>query len=78
VCGRDPGVANWLDTAGHSNGAMILRCVRTATAPTPRARLVPFDDIASTLPADTMRVTADERAATIDRRRRAVLERFGL
>jgi hypothetical protein len=78
VCGRDPEVANWLDTAGHSNGAMILRCVRTATAPTPRARLVPFDDIASTLPADTMRVTADERAATIDRRRRAVLERFGL
>jgi hypothetical protein len=78
VCGRDPGVANWLDSAGHSNGAMILRCVRTATAPTPRARLVPFDDIASMLPADTMRVTADERAATIDRRRRAVLERFGL
>jgi hypothetical protein len=78
VCGRDPGVANWLDTAGHSNGAMILRCVRTATAPTPRARLVPFDDIASMLPVDTMRVTADERAATIDRRRRAVLERFGL
>jgi hypothetical protein len=78
VCGRDPGVANWLDTAGHSNGAMILRCVRTATAPTPRARLVPFDDIASTLPADSMRVTADARAATIDRRRRAVLERFGL
>ncbi len=29
LCGRDPGVANWLDTAGHSNGAMILRCVRT-------------------------------------------------
>ena len=38
LCGRDPGVANWLDTAGHSNGAMILRCVRTETAPTPDAR----------------------------------------
>jgi hypothetical protein len=78
VCGRDPGVANWLDTAGHSNGAMILRCVRTATAPIPHARLVPFDDIASVVPADTRWVTADERAAAIDRRRRAVLERFGL
>jgi hypothetical protein len=76
LCGRDPGVANWLDTAGHSNGAMILRCVRTTTAPTPNARVVAFDDIASALPADTQRVTAAERAAVIERRRRAVHERF--
>lgn len=73
---RDPGVANWLDTAGHSNGAMILRCVRTDTAPTPTARVVPFDDITSALPADTVRVTTDERAAVLARRRLAVYERF--
>jgi hypothetical protein len=78
LSGRDPGVANWLDTAGHSNGAVILRCVRTAAAPIPNARLVSFDDVASALPADTRRVAADERAFTIDRRRRAVLERFAL
>jgi hypothetical protein len=76
LCGRDPGVANWLDTAGHSNGAMILRCVRTTTAPTPDARVVAFDDIASALPADTRRVTAEERAAVVERRRRAVHQRF--
>ena len=76
LCERDPGVANWLDTAGHSNGAMILRCVRTETAPTPVARVVPFDAIATALPADTKRVTADERASIIERRRRAVHERF--
>jgi hypothetical protein len=76
LCGRDPGVANWLDTAGHSNGAMILRCVRTATAPTPNARVVSFNDIASALPIDTKRVTADERASVIEGRRRAVHERF--
>jgi hypothetical protein len=76
LCGRDPGVANWLDTAGHTNGAMILRCVRTATAPTPTARLVPVGDIASALPADTTRVTPDERASILERRRRAVNERF--
>jgi hypothetical protein len=78
LCARDPGVANWLDTAGFSNGAMILRCVRTATAPTPRARVVAFDEIASALPADTSRITAAERASIIDRRRRAVHERFAL
>lgn len=76
LCERDPGIANWLDTAGHSNGAMILRCVRTTTAPTPNARLVPFADIASTLPADTTTVTADERASILERRRRAVHDRF--
>jgi hypothetical protein len=76
LCERDPGIANWLDTAGHSNGAMILRCVRTTTAPTPNARVVAFDDIASALPADTQRVTAEERAAVLERRRRAVHERF--
>lgn len=76
LCGRDPGVANWLDTAGYSNGAMILRCVRTDTAPTPQARLVAFDDIAAALPPDTKRVTADERASVIERRRRAVHDRF--
>ena len=78
LCGRDPGVANWLDTAGFSNGAMILRCVRTTTAPTPRTRMVEFDDIASTLPAETKTVTSEERASVLERRRRAVHERFAL
>jgi hypothetical protein len=78
VCGRDPGVANWLDTAGFSNGAMILRCVRTSSAPIPSSRVVAFDEIASALPTDTARVTADQRASVLERRRRAVHERFAL
>jgi hypothetical protein len=78
VCARDPGVANWLDTAGFSNGAMILRCVRTTSAPTPRARVVTFDEITSALPADTTMITAAERASVLERRRRAVHKRFAL
>src|SRR5579875_125709 len=65
MCARDPGVANWLDTAGYSNGAMILRCVRTDTAPTPITRVVKFDEIAAALPADTKTVTPDERTAIV-------------
>lgn len=76
ISARDPGVANWLDTAGHSNGAMILRCVRTETAPTPTARVVKFDDVLSALPPDTAKVSAGERAAILAARRRAVHERF--
>jgi hypothetical protein len=78
VCARDPGVANWLDTAGFSNGAMILRCVRTTSAPTPCARVVTFDEITSALPADTATITAAERASVLERRRRAVHKRFAL
>jgi len=78
VCRRDPGVLNWLDTAGFSNGAIILRCVRTSTAPTPSARVVSFDEITSALPADTSRITASERASVLERRRHAVHKRFAL
>ncbi|MDT5258690.1 MAG: hypothetical protein QOD10_3770 [Mycobacterium sp.] len=77
LCARDPGVANWLDTAGYSNGPIILRCVRTKTAPTPTTRLVPFDDICAELPSDTTMVTAHERTSILAARRRAVRERFG-
>ena len=76
VAHRDPGVANWLDTAGHSEGPIILRCVRTETAPVPTTRVVPFADVAAALPSGTRRVTAGERAAVIDARRLAVSRRF--
>jgi hypothetical protein len=77
LCDGDPGVANWLDTAGHSNGPIILRCVRTKTAPTPTTRVVPFDDIHAELPSDTTKVTPEERTSILAARRRAVRERFG-
>ena len=73
---EDPGVANWLDTAGHSSGPVILRCVRTETAPVPTTRVVPFADVAAQLPAGTRRVTPQERRAVIDARRVAVSKRF--
>ncbi|MFN8031693.1 MAG: DUF1214 domain-containing protein [Mycobacterium sp.] len=73
---RDPGVANWLDTAGYSNGAMLLRCVRTETAPVPASRVVKIDDVLSALPVGTATITAEERAKVIQARRRAVHARF--
>jgi hypothetical protein len=76
LCADDPGVANWLDTAGHSNGPIILRCVRTKTAPTPTTRVVPFDCIHAELPSDTKKITPEQRAYILAARRRAVHERF--
>jgi hypothetical protein len=76
LASRDPGVANWLDTAGHSNGAMLLRCVRTETAPVPGTRVVAVDEVRSVLPPDTTMTTPEERARIIAARRRAVHDRF--
>jgi hypothetical protein len=76
VAHEDPGVANWLDTAGHSAGPVILRCVRTETAPVPATRVLPFAEVAAALPPGTRRVTPAERAAVIAARRLAVSKRF--
>jgi len=77
IAHRDPGVANWLDTAGHGSGPVILRCVRTETAPVPTTKVVPFDQIDKALPGDSHRVSPEERAAIIEARRMAVSKRFG-
>ncbi len=74
--GRDPGVANWLDTAGHHQGAMIFRWLRAAAAPVPVTRVVPVADLAAALPPATTTVDAATRAATLARRRSAVRRRF--
>ena len=76
VAHQDPGAANWLDTAGHSGGAVILRCVRTDTAPVPTVEVVPFDRLAERLPDSTRWISADERAGVIQMRREAVSRRF--
>ena len=76
IAHEDPGVANWLDTAGHSVGPIILRCVRTETAPVPTMRLVKFSEIDKAVPAESRRVTPDERRAIMAARRLAVSNRF--
>ena len=45
VAGRDPGVPNWLDTAGHSRGGLALRWVGAEEVPVPRTRVVPLTSL---------------------------------
>ena len=42
VAGRDPGVANWLDTAGHAEGYVMFRWLRAAAEVRPDCRVVPI------------------------------------
>lgn len=76
VAHRDPGVPNWLDTAGHAEGAMIYRWNQADSAPVPTARVVKLASVRDALPDDTPRVTAAQRAEQIERRRAHVQRRF--
>jgi hypothetical protein len=42
---RDPGLANWLETAGHSHGTLCLRWVGTRKPVHPTTRVVKLDDL---------------------------------
>ncbi|MFP8873349.1 MAG: hypothetical protein VCB42_02175 [Myxococcota bacterium] len=45
VAGRDPGVPNWLDTAGHTRGALALRWVGAKEIPETRTRLMKLSSL---------------------------------
>jgi hypothetical protein len=45
VAHADPGVPNWLDTAGHARGTLGLRWVKAAEHPAPRTRVVKRSDV---------------------------------
>jgi hypothetical protein len=45
VAGRDPGVDNWISTAGHRHGIMGLRWVRADAHPEPRSRVVKIEEL---------------------------------
>ena len=42
VAHRDPGVPNWLDTAGHARGALALRWVGAKHVPKARTQVIPI------------------------------------
>ncbi len=54
VSERNPGIANWLETCGHSRGVMMLRWQRLSRALTeqdgPKVEVVPFADLPARLP----------------------------
>jgi hypothetical protein len=43
VADRDPGVANWLDTAGHRQGYVLFRWMQATGITRPEFRVVPLD-----------------------------------
>jgi hypothetical protein len=78
---KDPGVANWIDPAGHPTGLIQIRWqgLPAGAMPPgyrPTAQLVSFDELATVLPADTVMVTERQRKAQIEQRRAQLRNRY--
>jgi|KBSSwiStaDraftv2_1062776.scaffolds.fasta_scaffold122441_2 hypothetical protein len=78
VANHDPGVPNWLDTAGRLTGILRLRQYhQEKDVATPTARKVKLADVRRQLPAETPTVSREERAKVVEVRRQGILRRFG-
>ena len=71
ISAKDPGVPNWLDTAGNAWGIIQLRWNRCSSAPDPTVRKVLLKNVRKHLPADTPAVTPAERKEQLRLRREA-------
>ncbi len=82
IARRDPGIANWIDTAGHGEGWFMLRWQDFASsADTSRllhgVELVKLDALERTLALGVARFNASEREAQLARRRTDYASRIG-
>ena len=80
IAHEDPGVANWLDTAGNAVLPLAYRyqfpTVPFEDLPQPASRVVAVADLDRELHPATPRISPAERADALARRRRAVLRRY--
>jgi hypothetical protein len=73
---EDPGVPNWLDTAGHRLGTMVGRWYDCSSTPLPTLKKVKLSGLRQHLPHDTPVVQPAERQAVLrDRCRGAQFRR---
>lgn len=75
VSARDPGVPNWLDTAGHPTGVIQGRWTNCNENPVPEVKKVKLADVRKNLPAETGKVTPKQREEIIRERRAQLLQR---
>jgi Protein of unknown function (DUF1214) len=75
ISARDPGVHNWLDTAGYKSGAVQGRWFGATATPNPNMRKVKLVDVTKQLPPRTRLVALEERAVALRNRRIAAQKR---
>jgi hypothetical protein len=75
VSAKDPGVPNWLDTAGHPQGLIQGRWFGYDSTPIPSVQKVALADVRKHLPPETPTLPPEERERILRERRRAFQER---
>ncbi|MBX7434964.1 DUF1214 domain-containing protein [Mycobacterium sp. Y57] len=73
---RDPGCHNWMDTQGFEIGNVTYRHMLDGQPAVLRTRLVRYADLAAELPADTVRVTPQQRVAQMWQRFNGIRQRY--
>lgn len=76
ISARDPGVPNWLDTAGNPTGVVQGRWTDCNAQPMPALTKIRLADLRRHLPADTPAVSPAERERQVRDRRAAFLQRI--
>lgn len=62
IAHHDPGVENWVDACGVTEGDIVMRWLYADAVPNPVTKVVPLGDVLKYLPADTAQVTPQQRA----------------
>lgn len=75
---RDPGLHNWLDTQGFSDGNLTYRNLMSQQPATFRTHLVKAAELANHLPKSTAKADPAARAVMLLERYRAIKLRYGL
>ena len=75
VSARDPGVPNWLDTAGCARGVIQGRWTDCDSQPIPTVTKIAAGAVRDHLPPETGTVTPEQRETLIRERRSALLQR---
>lgn len=78
ICHRDPGFHNWLDTQGFGRGNLTYRKLLSTQGTRFHTQTVKVDDLASALPADSTKVTSEQRIAQMHTRFNAIQRRYAL
>jgi hypothetical protein len=82
IAAKDPGVYNWLSTAGVHAGNILVRwqvvpeTTATADSAVRSVKVVKLSQLSAALPPNTRRVTAAERRALIEKRAAAYAHRY--
>ncbi len=74
----DPGYHNWVDTQGFELGHLANRNMFTDQWTEFHTRVVKHAELANALPADSAKVTPDERAGQLKARFHAIMQRYVL